>query len=86
MIKTILRTVYEMCPKKQFYHHKNVWTVSLVKFEFLGYNVKNKEQTSLQSSSLGIGSHYVRGLPLRTYAPRGRGGGDPKAYVVSEVA
>ena len=27
-----------MCPKKQFYHHKNVWTVSIVKFEFLGYN------------------------------------------------
>ena len=31
-----------MCPKKQFYHHKNVWTVSIVKFEFLGYNaIKN---------------------------------------------
>ena len=28
-----------MCQKKQFYHHKNVWTVSIVKFEFLGYNV-----------------------------------------------
>ena len=28
----------------------------------------------------------VRGLPLSTYALRGRGGGDPKAYVVSEVA
>ena len=27
-----------MCPKKQFYHHKNVWTVSIVKFEFPGYN------------------------------------------------
>ena len=31
-----------MCPKKQFYHHKNVWTVSIVKFEFLGYNDINK--------------------------------------------
>ena len=28
----------------------------------------------------------VREHPLSTYAPRGRGGGDPKAYVVSEVA
>ena len=27
----------------------------------------------------------VRDHPLSTYAPRG-GGGDPKAYVVSEVA
>ena len=26
------------------------------------------------------------GHPLSTYARRGRGGGDPKAYVVSEVA
>ena len=33
-----MRTVSEMCPKKQFYHHKNVWMVSIVKFEFLGYN------------------------------------------------
>ena len=30
-----------MCPKKQFYHHKNIWTVSIVKFEFLGYNGLN---------------------------------------------
>ena len=28
----------------------------------------------------------VRGHPLSTYAPRGRGGGYPKAYVVREVA
>ena len=28
----------------------------------------------------------VRGHPLSTYALRGRGGGAPKAYVVSEVA
>ena len=28
----------------------------------------------------------VRGHPLSTYAPRGRGGGGPKAYVVREVA
>ena len=25
-----------MCPKKQLYHHKNVCTVFIVKFEFLG--------------------------------------------------
>ena len=28
----------------------------------------------------------VRDHPLSTYAPRGRGGGYPKAYVVREVA
>ena len=36
------RTVSEMCPKEQFYHHKNVWTVSIVKFEFPGYNEKTR--------------------------------------------
>ena len=35
-------------------------------------------------------SHFIskiciRGHPLSTYAPRGRGGGGPKAYVVKEV-
>ena len=28
----------------------------------------------------------LRGLPLSTYAPRGRGGGGQNAYVVREVA
>ena len=28
----------------------------------------------------------LRGHPLSTYAPRGREGGGPKAYVVREVA
>ena len=37
-IKPIIRTVCEMCSKKQFYYQKNVCPVSLVKFEFLGYN------------------------------------------------
>ena len=32
-----------MCQKKQFYHHKNVWTVSLVKYKFLGYNGENAD-------------------------------------------
>ena len=38
--------VSEMCQKKQFYHHKNVWTVYLVKFEFPGYNVYNENGKS----------------------------------------
>ena len=40
-----------MCPKKRFYHHKNVWTVSIVKFEFLGYNVANTAQAGSPSKS-----------------------------------
>ena len=31
-------------------------------------------------------ANYIRDHPLSTYAPRGRGGGYPKAYVVREVA
>ena len=30
--------------------------------------------------------NFIRDHPLSTYAPRGRGGGYPKAYVVREVA
>ena len=30
-----------MCSKKQFHYQKNVRPVSIVKFEFLGYNEKN---------------------------------------------
>ena len=39
VIKPIIRTVCEMCSKKQFHYQKNVRPVSIVKFEFLGYNV-----------------------------------------------
>ena len=37
-----------MCSKKQFYYQKNVRPVSLVKFEFLGYNGLNKLKSTEQ--------------------------------------
>ena len=39
----------------------------------------------LMGKLLGL-NNFVRDHPLSTYAPRGRGGGYPKAYVVREVA
>ena len=39
VIKTIIRTVCVICSNWQFYYQKNVRPNSIVKFEFLGYNV-----------------------------------------------
>ena len=54
MIKTIIRTVSEMCPKKQFYHHKNIWTVPIVKFEFLGYNANKKHVINIDEQGKAV--------------------------------
>ena len=44
--------VSEMCPKKQFYYQKNVRTIFIVKFEFLGYNVHNLYCAALEMNEL----------------------------------
>ena len=44
VIKPIIRTVCEICSNWQFYYQKNVHPVSIVKFEFLGYNGNNSAQ------------------------------------------
>ena len=49
------------------------------------FRLGDKENDDLVSFSSRIVKR-VRGHPLSTYAPRGRGGGGPKAYVVREVA